>query len=64
MVKVIVINTNGNISQENITLTSKEKENDFAKLIKSRSQKTKEKIQSPYVKMIDSGKHPISTSFL
>ena len=45
MVKLIIINTNGDISQKELALTSKEKENDFGKLIKSRSAKTKEKIQ-------------------
>jgi len=44
MVKLIVIDTNGNISQKTLSLTSKEKENDFTKIIKSRSAKTKEKI--------------------
>lgn len=46
MVKLIVIDTNGNISQKTLSLTSKEKENDFTKIIKSRSAKTKEKIFS------------------
>jgi DNA-directed RNA polymerase subunit M/transcription elongation factor TFIIS len=45
MVKLIIINTNGDICQKELSLTSKEKENDFGKLIKSRSAKTKEKIQ-------------------
>lgn len=45
MVKLIIINTNGDISQKELSLTSKEKENEFGKLIKSRSAKTKEKIQ-------------------
>lgn len=44
MVKLIVIDTNGNISQKTLSLTSKEKENDFTKIIKSRSTKIKEKI--------------------
>jgi transcription elongation factor S-II len=45
MVKLIIINTNGDISQKELSLTSKEKENEFEKLIKSRSAKTKDKIQ-------------------
>ena len=46
MVKLINLNINGDISQQNLTLTSKEKENDFIKIIKSRSTKTKEKVLS------------------
>ena len=44
MVKLINLNINGDISQQNLNLTSKEKENDFIKIIKSRSAKTKEKV--------------------
>ena len=46
MVKLINLNINGDISQQNLNLTSKEKENDFIKIIKSRSAKTKEKVLS------------------
>ena len=46
MVKLIIIDTNGDISQKNLILTSKEKDNEFIKLIKSRSKKTKDKIHN------------------
>ena len=46
MVILINLDINGDISQQNLTLTSKEKENDFIKIIKSRSVKTKEKVLS------------------
>ena len=46
MVKLIILDINGDFSQKSLVLTSKEKENDFGKLIKSRSAKTKEKLGS------------------
>ena len=46
MVKLIIIDINGDITQQNLVLTSKEKENDIGKIIKPRSAKLKEKINA------------------
>ena len=61
MVKLIILDINGDISQQNLTLTSKEKENNFNKIIKSRSAKTKERLLALFKEKGTGGINEISS---